>query len=450
MKAAAIRHTTCEKEFVLKSIKSGIRLDGRQSYDYRNIDIKFGVDYGCCEVQLGDTRVLAQTSAELIKPVDTRPTEGQLFLNVELSPMASPAFENGRQTDNGVEINRLVERCLKESRPIDVESLCLVAGEKVWAVRVDILVLNDAGNILDCSCIAAICALAHFRRPDVTITGNDVVIHSLDEKEAVLLNIHHMPICSTFGFIGEGEQIIIDPEEKEESIMSGKMTLAFNIHGELCCSQMSGGVALDYEQIMQCSKIASVKAIEITQLIKEQLEEDRVKRAPAKVVRREGLKDPVTRPTITKTVAEATEIDMETVSKEIRDVETICADKTIVHTAERLGHGTAGIGTGGNSKWVISDHSDEEMDYCDQSKPSNKNNDEQKPPPDIDLEDSEEEDLLTLKSSELEENISSKTIKNVNDKDNDENDDPKYPQTNTNSGKVKKKKKKKKKSGVTS
>ena len=41
-------------------------------------------------------RVLAQASCELVKPPETRPTEGQLFINVELSPMASPAFENGR------------------------------------------------------------------------------------------------------------------------------------------------------------------------------------------------------------------------------------------------------------------------------------------------------------------------------------------------------------------
>ena len=34
-------------------------------------------------------------------------------------------------TSQGLEINRLIERCLKESRPIDVESLCMVAGEKV-------------------------------------------------------------------------------------------------------------------------------------------------------------------------------------------------------------------------------------------------------------------------------------------------------------------------------
>ena len=63
----------------------------------------------------------------------------------------------------GIEVNRIIERCLKESRSIDLESLCLIANEKVWCLRVDVLVLNDAGNLLDCCCIAAISALAHFR-----------------------------------------------------------------------------------------------------------------------------------------------------------------------------------------------------------------------------------------------------------------------------------------------
>ena len=52
---------------------------------------------------------------------------------------------------------------LQESRPIDVESLCIVANEKVWAIRVDMLALNDSGNIVDCACIAAVAALAHFK-----------------------------------------------------------------------------------------------------------------------------------------------------------------------------------------------------------------------------------------------------------------------------------------------
>ena len=32
------------------------RLDGRAAYDYRRICITFGVDRGCCQVEMGQTR----------------------------------------------------------------------------------------------------------------------------------------------------------------------------------------------------------------------------------------------------------------------------------------------------------------------------------------------------------------------------------------------------------
>lgn len=41
-------------------------------------------------------RVLAQVSCEVTSPKQQRPSDGVLFVNVELSPMASPAFEAGR------------------------------------------------------------------------------------------------------------------------------------------------------------------------------------------------------------------------------------------------------------------------------------------------------------------------------------------------------------------
>lgn len=47
----------------------------------------------CCAVLC---RVMAQVSCELVAPKESRPNEGILFFNIELSPMASPAFEAGR------------------------------------------------------------------------------------------------------------------------------------------------------------------------------------------------------------------------------------------------------------------------------------------------------------------------------------------------------------------
>lgn len=116
--------SNCERRFLLRAIEEKKRLDGRQTYDYRNIRISFGTDYGCCIVELGKTRVLGQVSCELVSPKLNRATEGILFFNLELSQMAAPAFEPGRQSDLLVKLNRLLERCLRNSKCIDTESLC--------------------------------------------------------------------------------------------------------------------------------------------------------------------------------------------------------------------------------------------------------------------------------------------------------------------------------------
>lgn len=259
----------------MKAIEEKKRLDGRQTYDYRNIKITFGTDYGCCIVDLGKTRVLAQVSCELVAPKENRPTEGILFLSLELSPMASPIFEAGRQSELLVKLNRLLERCLRNSKCIDTESLCVVSGEKVWQIRVDVHVLNHEGNLMDAASIAAIAGLCHFRRPDVGIQGDEVTVYSPEERDPVPLSIYHMPICVSFAFFLEGTYLLVDPSEREERVMDGLLVIAMNKHREICSIQSSGGIMLLKDQVLRCSKIASVKVSEITDLINRALENDR-------------------------------------------------------------------------------------------------------------------------------------------------------------------------------
>ncbi|MFT7807517.1 exosome complex component RRP45 [Arapaima gigas] len=275
--------SNCERQFLLKAIEEKKRLDGRQTYDYRNIKITFGTDYGCCIVDIGKTRVLAQVSCDLVAPKDNRPTEGILFFNLELSPMASPAFESNRQSELLVKLNRLLERCLRNSKCIDTESLCVVSGEKVWQIRVDVHVLNHDGNIMDAASIAAIAALSHFRRPDVGIQGEEVTVYTPEERDPIPLSIYHMPICVSFSFFQQGTYLLVDPCEREERVMDGLLVIAMNKHREICSIQSSGGIMLLKEQVLRCSKIASVKVAEITELISKALEND-------KKVRKEGGK----------------------------------------------------------------------------------------------------------------------------------------------------------------
>lgn len=150
------------------------------------------------------SRVLAQVTCEVQQPKSSRPSEGVLYINIELNPIAAPHFEVGRQSELSVQLNRLLEKCIKDSKTVDLESLCIRVNEKVWAIRVDINVLNHEGNLLDCASIAALSALAHFRRPDVTWEGEEFIVHSHKQRDPIPIVIHHYPVYVSYAIFNNG------------------------------------------------------------------------------------------------------------------------------------------------------------------------------------------------------------------------------------------------------
>lgn len=350
--------SNCERRFLLRAIEEKKRLDGRQTYDYRNIKISFGTDYGCCIVELGKTRVLGQVSCELVSPKLNRATEGILFFNLELSQMAAPAFEPGRQSDLLVKLNRLLERCLRNSKCIDTESLCVVAGEKVWQIRVDLHLLNHDGNIIDAASIAAIVALCHFRRPDVSVQGDEVTLYTLEERDPVPLSIHHMPICVSFAFFQQGTYLLVDPSEREERVMDGLLVIAMNKHREICTIQSSGGIMLLKDQVLRCSKIAGVKVVEITELIQKALENDQK-------VRKEGGKfgfaESMANQRITAFKMEKAPIDTSDVEEKAEEIISEAEPPSEVVSKPVLWTpGTAQIGEGIENSWGHLEDSEKE------------------------------------------------------------------------------------------
>ncbi|XP_039176085.1 exosome complex component RRP45 isoform X1 [Crotalus tigris] len=396
--------SNCEKRFLLRAIEERKRLDGRQCYDYRNLRISFGVDYGCCIVELGKTRVLGQVSCELVSPKPNRATEGILFFNLELSPMASPAFEPGRQSELLVKLNRLLERCLRNSKCVDTESLCVVAGEKVWQIRVDLHLLNHNGNIIDAASIAAIVALCHFRRPDVSVQGEEVTLYTPEERDPVPLSIHHMPICVSFAFFQQGTYLLVDPSEQEERVMDGLLVIAMNKHREICTIQSSGGIMLLKEQVLRCSKITGVKVAEITELIQKALEND-------KKVRKEGGKygfaESIPNERITAFKIEQTSVNTNDVQEQAEEIIAKAFPAPEVLSKPVLwASGTAQIGEGLQNSWADFEESemededgqDEPLTVEDQNiemgdvRIGTKNQKEEA----IVLSDSEEEDVVIL------------------------------------------------------
>nr|XP_046259084.1 exosome complex component RRP45 [Scatophagus argus] len=357
--------SNCERDFLLKAIEEKKRLDGRQTYDYRKMKITFGTDYGCCFVDLGKTRVMAQVSCELVAPKESRPNEGIMFFNIEMSPMASPAFEQGRQSELSVKLNRQLERCLRNSKCIDTESLCVVSGEKVWQIRVDVHMLNHDGNLMDAASIAAITALCHFRRPDVGIQGDEVTVYSPEERDPIPLSIYHMPISVSFSFFQQGTYLLVDPCEREERVMDGLLMIAMNKHREICSIQSSGGIMLLKEQVMRCSKIASVKVSEITELISKALENDKKAR---KAGGRCGFAESMPQERITALKMDETSVEMTDVTDRANDIvqKAEGAPQTVPSPVVPV-PGVGQVGQGLQNTWGLEEDDEEDEGENDNS-----------------------------------------------------------------------------------
>ncbi|XP_063679441.1 exosome complex component RRP45-like [Bolinopsis microptera] len=266
------------REFLSSVLKEGLRPDAREGYDYRDIKISFGPQWGHAEVLLGRTRVLARVSTAVATPAPSRPNEGALFFNVHLSPLSSSKF-SGARSDFSTVVTRLLERTIKETRVIDTECLCIVAGEKVLNLRVDITLLDFAGNVIDASCIAAMTALSHFRRPDFIVNGDEITVFSDKDRDPIPLSVLHVPITCTIGF--SGEKILVDPDDEEESVMDGYVSIATNTHHEICYIYLGGGVTLTPALVSKCCEISSLKTQEISAQITKSLDEDSALRRKA-------------------------------------------------------------------------------------------------------------------------------------------------------------------------
>jgi exosome complex component RRP45 len=243
-----------ERDFIKQALKGGHRVDGRRPLESRTIQLSFGraERKSSAEVQLGRTRVMAVVTAEIVPPFPDRQTDGFFQLSVELSPMASPAFEAGRPSEEAIELTRIVERGIKDSKALDTEALCIIAGEKVWSLRCSIHALDHGGNLIDAAGLAAIAALQHFRLPAVEVSGKEVSVFTSLEREPFPLSLHHIPICVTFGFFNQDTMTyIVDPTEREELVVDGRMTFSLNSHRELCAVHKIGGAPISAEQIIE-------------------------------------------------------------------------------------------------------------------------------------------------------------------------------------------------------
>lgn len=251
--------TEIDKEYVKSSVMSGKRIEDRGFEDFRELKVETGYvknAEGSAMVTLGKTKVLVGVKMQTGEPFPDSPDEGVLMVNAELGPIASPDFESGPPNPQSVELARVVDRGVRESKSIDMKKLCVTPGEKVWMVCVDIHVLNDDGNLIDASSIGAIAAVLDAKIPKLKEDGT---MDRSDMKEK--LDVSQIPIACTAHKVAG--QLLLDPNLKEESAVDGRLTV-ITIEKDLVCAMQKGGeCGFSPEEIYKAVEISIKKGKEI-------------------------------------------------------------------------------------------------------------------------------------------------------------------------------------------
>jgi len=242
-----------KKASMLKALERGVRLDNRKPDEYRPLSITLGYAKkadGSALVKLGDTMVLAGTKLEVDEPFPDTPNQGNLMVNVELLPLAYETFEPGPPDENAIELARVVDRSLRDSKAVDLSKLVIIPGKKVWSLWVDVYVLDFAGNVMDASTIAAVAAIYNTKLPKVEVNGEEVKV--LTERTDVT-SLAYPVVTVTVAKIGNF--VVIDPNLEEESIADAKLSISYTPDMRIVGMQKSLSGAIKLEEIPQMEEV---------------------------------------------------------------------------------------------------------------------------------------------------------------------------------------------------
>ena len=234
-----------KRDYLVKLAEEGKRADGRKFDEFRNIEIEVNViskAEGSARVKIGNTQVIAGIKMDIGEPYPDTPESGVMMTAAELIPLASPDFESGPPDADAIELARVVDRGIRESEVIEVEKLCVVPGEKVWMVFIDIHVIDYDGNLFDAASLASLAALLTTKVP----------AERFELGENYPLPLRDPPVsCTSVKYNGV---VVMDPSLDEEEIAEVRLTVATDKNGDIRAMQKGLNGSFNRDEITKVIK----------------------------------------------------------------------------------------------------------------------------------------------------------------------------------------------------
>jgi len=247
------------EEFYREHLEAGERPDGRGLLERRPVTISrghLGTADGSAVVKCGQTSVVCGIRAELTSPHPDRPRDGFIVPNFSFS-MASLAPSSSLNLTQ--QISQFLLTVLSTSGCVDLSDLCVEAGLSVWVLYVDLLCLDNSGNLLDTSVIAMTSALETLTLPSVSMDSETKQIQ-VSRTERSKLKLNSLPSSSTVVTFSNLDNIstpfvLSDPTEEEEQLSNSQVTVV-TVEDDVCHLVNPGGDLLTPTSLQQAVNLA--------------------------------------------------------------------------------------------------------------------------------------------------------------------------------------------------
>jgi exosome complex RNA-binding protein Rrp42 (RNase PH superfamily) len=162
--------STADRRFLLQGCQDGVRIDGRGLNEYRDYHVLQGVPLVTSNgsariVSTHGLDLVASCKAEVVKPSLCQPDRGLVEIHVE-------SYTSQVDRKQAEACQTLLNRLLADHL-LDLHKLCILSGDFVWQMTLDIYILNAAGgSIIEAASHLCKATLQSTRLPQLTVNAN--------------------------------------------------------------------------------------------------------------------------------------------------------------------------------------------------------------------------------------------------------------------------------------
>jgi len=148
-----------------------------------------------------------------------------------------------------------------DAHALDTRQLCIRAGKFAWRLCLDIVVLDDGGNVLDIACAAAHAALANARLPLLRLfrgeTEEDWDVEVDDDQNASVPvpGVSALPMLLTITQVAG--HCILDALSAEEACAGSRVVVSVTRSGHIASLQCDGATGLAPADLEECIMAAA-------------------------------------------------------------------------------------------------------------------------------------------------------------------------------------------------